>query len=217
MGNRFSTYAVHWIRQAIQRAATDKGRMIRVLAHMDDKLRKLTRNRAELSAKLGREPTDEELADRLGWDQEELHFATEVLPDAASLERPISAEKGAAQMGEFVVDERTSRVAEEVVEEAEAALLFEGLANLPERARHVLTRRYGLDEGEPATLRELAEELGISRERVRQLQREAERKLRQPDTTIPEAQPCSKRPKEALRAARTISEQETPEDARIEE
>ncbi len=216
MGHRFSTYAVHWIRRAIQRAATDKGRTIRVPAHMDDKLRGLARTRNELSAKLGREPTGEELATGLGWAKEELRFAMAVLPDAASLERLISVEKGTAQMGEFVVDERASRVAEEVVEEAEAAPLFEALASLPERTRHVLIRRHGLDHREPATLRELAEELGVSRERVRQLQHEAERKLRRPDPTIPATGTCRKRPKTALRAARTIPQRYALEDARIE-
>lgn len=215
-GNRFSTYAVHWIRQTIQRATADKGRTIRVPAHMDDKLRRLTRSRGELSAKLGRKPTGEELADRLGWAEEDLRFATAVLPDTASLERPISAEEGAARMGEFVVDEQASRVAEDVVEQAEKVLLFEALANLPERARRVLVGRHGLDGGEPATLRELAEELEISRERVRQLQHEAERRLRHPNTVIPAPGTCRKRPKTALHPARTTPEEETIEDARIE-
>ncbi len=83
-----------------------------------------------------------------------------------------------APIGDLVVDERASRVAEDLVAEAETARLFKALARLPERARRVLVRRHGLDGGRPAALRELAEELGISRERARQLQREAERRLR---------------------------------------
>jgi RNA polymerase primary sigma factor len=179
-GFRFSTHATWWIRQAVQRAVADKGRTVRIPAHMGEKLRRLARTRGELASELGREPTDEELAGTLGWTEEEARFAMRVSPDATSLNRPVSAEEGASELRELVGDERASRVAEEVVEEAEMALLFEALERLPERVRHVLVRRYGLDGDEPATLRELAEELGISRERVRQLQREAERRLRRP-------------------------------------
>ena len=178
-GWRFSTYATWWIRQAVQRAVADKGRTVRVPAHMGEKLRKLAQGRGELVSELGREPTDGELAERLGWTEEEARFAMAVLPDATSLDRPVGAEEGAAEIGELVVDERASRVAEDLVAEAETGLLFEALARLPERARRVLSgRRHGLDGRDPATLRELAEELGISRERARQLQREAERRLR---------------------------------------
>ena len=182
MGNRFSTYATWWIRQAVQRAVADKGRTVRVPVHMGEKLRRLARTRGELASELGREPTGRELAGRLGWTEEDARFAMRVLPDATSLERPVSAEDGASRVGELVTDEQASRVAEEVVEEAEMALLFEALGRLPERVRYVLVRRHGLDGGEPATLRDLAEELGVSRERVRQLQREAERRLRLPKT-----------------------------------
>ena len=187
MGNRFSTYATWWIRQTVGRALADKGRTVRMPVHMGEKLRKLARNRAELTSELGREPTDAELAGRLGWAEEETRFTTTLLADATSLDRPVNAEEGAAELGEFVVDERVSRVAEEVVERAEAARLFELLAHLPERARQVLIRRYGVDGGEPATLRELAEELGVSRERVRQLQREAEHRLRGSKTAVTSA------------------------------
>jgi RNA polymerase primary sigma factor len=183
-GNRFSTYATWWIRQAIGRAVADKGRTVRVPVHMGEKLRRLAQTRGELTSELGREPTDGELAGRLGWTEEETRFALTVLQDTASLDRPVSAEEGAAQMGELVADERASRVAEEVVGEAEKARLFEALARLPERTRRVLVRRHGLDGGEPATLRELSEELGVSRERIRQLQREAERRLRGPGTAV---------------------------------
>jgi RNA polymerase primary sigma factor len=184
MGNRFSTYATWWIRQTIGRAIADKGRIVRVPAHMGEKLRRLARSRSKLALELGREPAVGELAESLGWTEEEARFAMMVLQDATSLDRPVSAEDGAARRGELVTDERASRVAEEVVEEAEKVLLFEALARLPERTRHVLLRRYGLEGGEPATLRELSEELGVSRERVRQLQRDAERRLRRPKTAV---------------------------------
>ncbi len=192
MGNRFSTYATWWIRQAVQRAVADKGRTVRVPVHMGEKLRRLARSRGKLASELGREPTDRELAGKLGWAEEETRFAMTVLPDATSLDRPVGAGEGTAVMGELVADERASRVGEEVVE-AEKARLFEALARLPERARRVLVGRHGLDGGEPLTLREMAEELGVSRERVRQLQSEAERRLRISATAV-NAGPRRERP-----------------------
>jgi RNA polymerase primary sigma factor len=190
LGNRFSTYATWWIRQTVQRAISDKGRTVRLPAYMGEKQRRLTRTRGELASELGREPTDEELADRLGWTGEEARFAMLALPDATSLDGPVGAEGDTVGLVELLVDERASRVAEEVVEEAEKALLYEALARLPERSRRVLVRRYGLD-GESATLRELAEELGVSHERVRQLQRDAERRLR----SFAKAAPPAKSPR----------------------
>ncbi len=178
LGNRFSTYATWWIRQAVGRAVSDKGRTVRVPVHMGEKLRELLRVRRGLVPGLGREPTDDELSAKLGWAKEEIRFAQTLIPDIASLDRPVSAERESAAMGEYVADESASRVAEEVVEEAEEARVFEVLSRLPERSRRVLVRRYGLDGGDPATLKDISEELGVSRERVRQMQREAERKLR---------------------------------------
>jgi RNA polymerase primary sigma factor len=177
MGNRFSTYATWWIRQAVGRAVAEKGRTVRVPVHMGERLHKLARGRGDLASELGREPTYGELAGRLGWTEEEIRFALSVSQDTTSLNRPVGAGEDAAEMGELVADERASRVAEEMVQEAESALLFEALGRLPERIRHVLVRRYGLDDGQPATLREISEELGVSRERIRQLQREAESRL----------------------------------------
>ncbi len=193
LGNRFSTYATWWVRQAVQRAVADKGRTVRVPVHMGEKLRKLARSRDELASELGREPTEGELAGRLGWTEEEARFAMRVLPDATSLDRPVGAEKGDAEIGDLVIDERASRLAEEVVEETEKTLLFETLARLPERARRVLVGRHGLDGRDPATLRELAEELGVTRERVRQLQRDAERRLRSSGTAVLTAEPRRER------------------------
>jgi RNA polymerase primary sigma factor len=160
---------------------------------MGEKLRRLARARGELASELGREPTDGEIAWSLGWCEEETRFALMVLQDTTSLDRSVSAEDGAARMGDLIADERASRVAEEVVEQAERALLLEALARLPERARCILVRRHGLDDREPATLRELSEELGVSRERVRQLQREAERRLRSSGTAVTRVEPRRER------------------------
>src|SRR5215217_6088334 len=175
------------------------GRTMRLPTHMGEKLRKLVRTRGELASELGREPTEGELAHRLGWAREETRFAMLALPDATSLDRLVSAERGTVELGELVADEQASRVAEEVVEEAEKALLLEALARLPERSRHVLLRRYGLDGRKKATLEELARELGISRERVRQVQRDAERRLRGLPSARPPCTAAMREPRKAKR------------------
>jgi RNA polymerase primary sigma factor len=180
-GFRFSTYATWWIRQAIQRAVADKGRTIRVPVHMGEKMRKMARAYSELSTELEREPADEEVAERLGWDVDRVKDVKSAIPDATSLNQPLSSDEDSSELGDFVEDERESGVAGEVVRELETRRLMESVERLPERQRHVLVRRYGLDGVKPSTLADLSEELAVSRERVRQLQREAERVLRDED------------------------------------
>jgi RNA polymerase primary sigma factor len=177
-GFRFSTYATWWIRQAVQRAVADKGRTIRVPVHMGEKIRKMARTYNELSAQLQREPTDEEVAERLSWDIDRVKEVKSAIPDATSLNQPLSSDEGSSELDDFVEDERESGADGEVVRELETRRLIESVAGLPERQRRILVRRYGLDSEKPATLADLSEELEISRERVRQLQREAERALR---------------------------------------
>jgi len=177
-GFRFSTYATWWIRQAVQRAVADKGRTIRVPVHMTEKIRKVSRAISELAVELEREPTEEEVAERLQWDPEEVRITMSAMPDATSLDQPVSSEDTASELGDFIEDERVSDTPDTVMREMETTQLKEAIEGLPERARYVLVRRYGLDDREPATLAELGDELDISRERVRQLQREAERILK---------------------------------------
>ena len=177
-GYRFSTYATWWIRQAVQRSVADKGRTIRVPVHMGEKIRKMARAYNELSAALEREPTDEEVARKLEWDVEQVRDVKSALPDATSLDQPAGTGEDASELGYFIEDEREPGVAETVAREMESGWLEEAVERLPERHREVLIRRYGLDDRDKATLAELSEELGVSRERVRQLQREAERMLR---------------------------------------
>jgi RNA polymerase primary sigma factor len=177
-GFRFSTYATWWIRQAVQRAVADKGRIVRVPTHMGEKIRKLLRTQNQLSAELGREATDEEVAERLEWSADEVREVKEVVPDPMSLDRPLNTEEGASSLGSFIEDERASDTSGEVIREAEEAWLGEAVGGLPERHRHILVRRYGLDERKPATLAEVGEELKMSRERVRQVQRQAELMLK---------------------------------------
>jgi RNA polymerase primary sigma factor len=176
-GWRFSTYATWWIRQAVQRAVADKGRTIRVPVHMGDKIRKMARAYNELSADLSREPTDEEVARRLEWTVGEVLDVKSAMPDATSLNQTLSSDGDGSELGELIEDERASEVAGAVIGEMEVGSLKEAVQRLPERHRHVLIKRYGLGDRDTATLAQLSEELGISRERVRQLQREAERML----------------------------------------
>ena len=178
-GFRFSTYATWWIRQAVQRAVADKGRTIRVPVHMTEKIRKVSRAYSELSAELEREPSQGEISERLGWTMDEVRLTMEAMPDATSLDQPVGTDDASSsELGDFVEDERASDTAGEVIGDMETEHLKEAIERLPERARYVLVRRYGLDDNEPATLAELGDELEISRERVRQLQREAERILK---------------------------------------
>jgi RNA polymerase primary sigma factor len=176
-GFRFSTYATWWIRQAVQRAVADKGRTIRVPVHMGDKMRKMARTYNELSTRLGRDATDEEVAEELGWAVEQVRDVKSAIPDAGSLHQPLSSDEGASELGDLIEDERASDTPGEVMREMETAGLEQAIERLPERHRYVLLRRYGLDDGDVATLAQLSDELDISRERVRQLQREAERML----------------------------------------
>jgi RNA polymerase primary sigma factor len=163
----------------VQRAVADKGRTIRVPVHMGEKIRKMARAYNELSAELDREPTDEEVAERLSWEVDRVKEVKSAIPDATtSLNQPLSSDEDSSELGDLLEDERESGVVGEVVEELETSRLMESVARLPERQRRVLVRRYGLDGEKPATLADLSEELAVSSERVRQLQREAERALR---------------------------------------
>jgi RNA polymerase primary sigma factor len=175
-GYRFSTYATWWIRQAVQRAVVDKGRAIRVPVHMSEKVRKVARTRGQLSNEYGRVPTEEELAAHLGWELEEVHSALRATTDVTSLNRPIGPD-GTSEFGDLVEDTRGSDTPETVFREMETEELGAAIGRLPERHRRVLVRRYGLDGRKRATLAELSKELGVSRERVRQIQLGAEHLL----------------------------------------
>jgi RNA polymerase primary sigma factor len=176
-GWRFSTYATWWVRQAVQRAVADKGRTIRIPVHRGDKLRKMARVYNELSSEMEREPSDEEVAGRLGWPVDDVRDLKGSLWDATSFNQPLGSDPDATEIGELVEDEGASEVAGTVIGEMEMEWLSDAVERLPERHRYVLIKRYGLGDEEIATLAQLSEELGISRERVRQMQREAERML----------------------------------------
>ena len=127
---------------------------------------------------VGTRSFEEEVAERLGWKVQQVREITDTTVGTISLDQPLDPGEGAAGLGDLVQDERVPGTPEVVIREEETVLLKEAIGGLPDRARYALVRRYGLDERKRATLRELAAELGISRERVRQLQREAENELR---------------------------------------
>jgi len=177
-GFRFSTYATWWIRQTIQRAIAEKGRTIRIPVHISEKMRKMAGTYNELSAELERAPSDEAVAERLGWSVEDIRKVKDATPDAStSLNQPLTSEEGSSELGELVEDERSSDTPGTVMSEMESSQLGEVIDRLPERYRHVLVRRYGLDDKDPATLAELGDELELSCERVRQLQLQAIKRL----------------------------------------
>src|SRR5215213_1499770 len=121
-GFRFSTYATWWIRQAVQRAVADKGRTIRVPVHVGEKMRKMARTYNELSAELGRVPSDEAVAERLGWSMEDIRKVKDAMPEATtSLNQPLSSDRGSSELGELVEDERSSDTPATVVSEMESS------------------------------------------------------------------------------------------------
>lgn len=181
-GYRFSTYATWWVRQAIARALSDKGRTIRLPVHTGDKLRKLSRTRRDLEQQLGREPVVEELADAVGRTVKEVRDALLHAPDATSLDQPLQrAPDGeeAAKLSDFLADSgEESRPEEYVTNEPPGQEVERLLALLPESEGRLLHRRFGLTEdGRPATLEELACEQEVSKETVRKRQRRALKEL----------------------------------------
>jgi RNA polymerase primary sigma factor len=179
LGFRFSTYATWWIRQAVQRAVADKGKTIRVPVHMGEKIRKMARTYNELSIELARAPSDETVAERLGWSVEDIREVKDVMPGTTtSLNQPLTSDEGSSELGEIIEDERSSDTPATVMSEMETSELGEAIDRLPQRYRYVLVRRYGLDDEDPATLAELGDELELSRERIRQLQLKAEHMLK---------------------------------------
>jgi RNA polymerase primary sigma factor len=151
-GYRFSTYATWWIRQAVGRAVAYKGRTIRVPVYIYGEMGKVGKAHGELYAELEREPTEEEVAERLGWSVGQVRFVMRAMPDATSLDLSAGAED-ACRIGDFLEDEEASDTTSEAVWALEKARLEEAIERLPERERYVLVRRYGLDDRDPATTR----------------------------------------------------------------
>jgi RNA polymerase primary sigma factor len=177
MGNRFSTYATWWIRQAVTRALADHGRTVRLPAHVVDALYRLRRAENTLSLELGRDATEEELAERLDVRPEEARRLREVGQPISSINARMNAEEG-SEMGERLPDERSGEDYARVEAGQWELTLVEAVRSLPEREAKVLEMRHGLDGSETRTLREVSEALGISQERARQVEIKALRTIR---------------------------------------
>ena len=178
-GNKFSTYATWWIRQAITRAIADQARTIRVPVHMVEVINKATRCNRKLVQELGREPTREEIAAELNLPVEKIIEANRTAADTLSLDTPVGDEEDTS-IGSFVEDERTPGPADATSNALLAEALKEILGTLTEREADVLRMRFGMYDGRTHTLEEVGQIFGVTRERIRQIENKAIRKLRHP-------------------------------------
>ena len=178
-GNKFSTYATWWIRQAITRAIADQARTIRVPVHMVEVINKATRCNRKLVQELGREPTVEEIAAELGLPVEKIIEANRTAADTLSLDTPVGDEEDTS-IGSFVEDDRTPGPADATSNALLAEALKEILDTLTDREADVLRMRFGMYDGRTHTLEEVGQIFGVTRERIRQIENKAIRKLRHP-------------------------------------
>jgi RNA polymerase primary sigma factor len=176
-GFKFSTYATWWIRQAISRALSDKGRTIRIPIHIDNVLKKLDGAQRKLQASGDRDPTVEEIAAAAGVDPEEADLIMRAAQPLVSLDKPVGDDSDAAQFGDLIEDERSVSPFEQAAEALMLERLEEVLGNLSYRERRVIQLRFGLNGEQPATLDKVARVFGLTRERTRQIEENAIRKL----------------------------------------
>jgi len=179
-GYKFSTYATWWIRQAITRAIADQARLIRIPVHMVESINKMNKIQKQLAQQLKRDPTPEEIAEAMGVEVEKVEEMLKISSEPVSLEQPIGEEEDST-VGDFVPDEKVP----DPVEFAARKMLREDirrlLKDLNERERKVIELRYGLIDGHPRTLEEVGQEFGVTRERIRQIESKAIRKLQHPN------------------------------------
>lgn len=178
-GFKFSTYATWWIRQAITRAIADQARTIRIPVHMYETINKMTRVQRNLLQQLGREPTPAEISKEMGIPEDKVREIQKISQDPVSLETPIGEEED-SHLGDFIEDDNASAPSDV----AAATMLREQLINilhkLTPREEKVLRLRYGIDDGRPRTLEEVGHEFNVTRERIRQIEAKALKKLRHP-------------------------------------
>ncbi len=179
-GNRFSTYATWWIRQAVTRALANHGRTIRIPAHLGGRISKLYQIAQELEQEYGRQPTPEEIAQNMDLPADRVRWMLRTSRQPVHLERPVGDESD-AELGDFIEDVEAPPPAETVAQTMLTEELGDILDQLTPREARILRLRYGLQDGESRTLKEVGEMFGLSRERIRQLEKEALRKLRHPN------------------------------------
>jgi RNA polymerase primary sigma factor len=182
-GYKFSTYATWWIRQAVTRAIADKARTIRIPVHMVEKLNRVAHVERQLVQRLGREPEPEEIAEELRWTLREVRDILRVAQLPVSLEKPVGDEEE-SELGDFVADDGVTEPFEEASEHLQREGVRKALNVLPERERQVIELRYGLSGVEPLTLEQVGQAFGVTRERIRQIENNTLKKLKQ----LPEAQ-----------------------------
>ena len=178
-GYKFSTYATWWIRQAITRAIADQARTIRVPVHMVETINKLARIQRQLTLELNREPSEDELAAKMGISVEKIREIYKISQEPVSLETPIGEEDD-SHLGDFVPDERNMSPEEYATNEILKDEISEVLLTLTEREEKVIRLRFGLEDGKSRTLEEVGQMFGVTRERIRQIEAKALRKLRHP-------------------------------------
>ena len=178
-GYKFSTYATWWIRQAITRAIADQARTIRVPVHMVETINKLARIQRQLTLELNREPTEDELAEKMNVPVEKIREIYKISQDPVSLETPIGEEDD-SHLGDFIKDERNVSPEEFATNEMLKDEIAEVLLTLTEREEKVIRLRFGLEDGKSRTLEEVGQMFGVTRERIRQIEAKALRKLRHP-------------------------------------
>ena len=178
-GYKFSTYATWWIRQAITRSISDQARTIRVPVHMIEQINKVVRESRALMQKLGREPTDEEIAQELGWDEKKVKSVKNVSREPISLETPVGEEEDSL-LSDFIEDKEVENPATQTAFVLLQEKIREVLTTLPPREQEVLRMRFGLDDGYPLTLEEVGLYFDVTRERIRQIEAKALRRLRHP-------------------------------------
>jgi RNA polymerase primary sigma factor len=178
-GFKFSTYATWWIRQAITRSISDQARTIRVPVHMIEQINKVVRESRQLLQTLGRDPTDEEIAEKLGWTAARVKIVKNVAREPISLETPIGEEEDSS-LGEFIEDKDVENPASKTAFTLLQEQLFGVLSTLPPREQEVLKMRFGLDDGYSLTLEEVGLYFNVTRERIRQIEAKALRRLRHP-------------------------------------
>ena len=176
-GFKFSTYATWWIRQAITRGMADQSRTIRLPVHLVEQVNKLSRIKRELYQNLGREATNEELAEESGIDESKIELLLRQSRDPVSLDMPVGADEE-APLGDFIEDSEATDAEAAVVASLRHSDIRSVLASLEVREQEVISLRYGLDDGVPRTLDPIGRKFGLSRERVRQIEREVMSKLR---------------------------------------
>jgi len=178
-GFKFSTYATWWIRQAITRSIADQARTIRIPVHMVETIHKVSRASRQLLQELGREPTHKEIGQRIGLSQDKVREIMKIAQDPVSLETPIGEEDD-SHLGDFIPDNDTPTPSEAASYQLLREQLNSVLATLTPREELVLKLRFGLDDGRTRTLEEVGQEFNITRERIRQIEAKALRKLRHP-------------------------------------